>query len=65
MLNLHLTDCKFWLIIICCCCFADSYLDSLPFEGELDSLTQGLTTLSLPDIELPPVDIDSLGLGIF
>ncbi|CAH3131926.1 unnamed protein product [Porites lobata] len=43
----------------------DSYLDSLPFEGELDSLTQGLTTLSLPDIELPPVDIDSLGLGIF
>ena len=65
MLNLHLTDCKFWLILFCCCCFPDSYLDSLPFEGELNSLTQGLTTLSLPDIELPPVDIDSLGLGVF
>jgi len=64
MLTLHLTDRKFWLIFFGCC-FPDSYLDSLPFEGELDSLTQGLTSLSLPDIELPPVDIDSLGLGIF
>lgn len=66
MLNLHLTDCKFWLTMFCCCCsFPDFDLGSLPFEGELDSLTQGLTTLNLPDIELPPVDIDSLGLDIF
>ncbi|KAL9987229.1 hypothetical protein ACROYT_G001500 [Oculina patagonica] len=42
----------------------DTVFDSLPFEGELDSLTQGLDTLSLPDIELPPVDIDTLGLGL-
>jgi len=39
----------------------DSYLDSLPFEGELDSLTQDFSFLSLPEIELPPVDIESLG----
>ncbi|XP_020600834.1 uncharacterized protein LOC110039993 [Orbicella faveolata] len=42
----------------------DTYFDSLPFEGELDLLTQGFDTLSLPDIELPPIDIDSLGLGL-
>lgn len=49
---------------MCVLVFLDTYFDSLPFEGELDSLTQGFDTLSLPDIELPPVDIDSLGLGL-
>ena len=44
--------------------FLDTYLDSLPFEGELDSLTQGFDTLGLPDIELPPIDINSLGLDL-
>lgn len=44
--------------------FLDTVFDSLPFEGELDSLTQGFDTLSLPEIELPPVDIDTLGLGL-
>lgn len=42
----------------------DTYFDSLPFEGELDSLTQGFDTFPLPDIELPPIDINSLGLGL-
>ncbi|KAJ7365873.1 hypothetical protein OS493_002595 [Desmophyllum pertusum] len=42
----------------------DTYFDALPFEGELDSLTQGFETLSLPDFELPPVDINSLGLDL-
>jgi len=41
-----------------------TFIDSLPFEGELDSLTKSFDTLSLPDIELPPIDIDSLGLGL-
>lgn len=49
---------------MCVFVFLDTYFDSLPFEGELDLLTQGFDTLSLPDIELPPIDIDSLGLGL-
>jgi len=46
---------------LCIIVFVDSYLDSLPFEGELDSLNQDFSFLSLPEIELPPVDIESLG----
>ncbi|PFX14955.1 uncharacterized protein LOC111344164 [Stylophora pistillata] len=42
----------------------DNSLDSLPFERELDSLTPQFDCFSLSDIELPPVDIDSLGLGL-
>ncbi|XP_068694232.1 uncharacterized protein [Montipora foliosa] len=38
------------------------FMDFLPFEGDLDSMTQELCSHSLP--ELPPVDIDSLGLDL-
>lgn len=40
------------------------FIDSLPFEGDLASLTQDLKTNGLPEIELSPVDIDSLGLDV-
>lgn len=40
------------------------YMDCLPFEGDLDSMTQELCSHSLPEIKLPPVDIDSLGLDL-
>lgn len=42
----------------------DNTCDSLPFERDLDSLTPQFDSFSLSDIELPPVEIDSLGLGL-
>lgn len=46
------------------CIFLDNTRDSLPFERDLDSLTPQFDSFSLSDIELPPVEIDSLGLGL-